>query len=266
MKVQLARFIFLIAASLSIACAWGHGTDPLPGIADKPPQQPGDSVDVRTFADQFRAVTLPALHLEGKTTREAIDVVGKLGFHCEIDPEAENIVRPAQPLMPYVECTRLFPDKAHIAGLLWLGLFLENWTGDGTLLSTRFDDLAHALVRRTNVSRFPYPDNRDAPSSRQASPLVAQALAATGANQPVADFVKYAMTHRIACRAAAGSGDQRDALECMTMKPTPGCLLAVFQADVTDARDGAAPLSLWSADREIPARAGSWACVKSRTN
>lgn len=258
------RSIFFISAVFSVGCSWASGAGRLQQSDYKPRQEAGEKLDVREFADQFRASTLPQLHLEGKTAREAIDVVGKLGFHCDIAPEEENVIFPSKPLMPFVACTRLFPGKVKIEGLVWIALFLENWTGDGTALGTRFDDLAHVQVKRANVSRVSYQDNRDAPSSQQASRMLEQALVVPGASQPVADFVKYAMTHDLACRAAGERHGESNALECIAMKPTRPCLLAFLHAEVTETRKGAAPFSLWSMDREVIARPGSWVCLKSR--
>lgn len=217
----------------------------------------------REMERTIESKVLPRLRLEGKVATVAIDELSQLGFQCELVPETPDPVFPEKSLSSFVQCIRFLTDQSRIYGWIWASLHFDDWKGNGVSTAVRFAQLAATVVDGVLVNSFAHSDDRDTASARRESSKLDRSLVFASENQPLADVVEFAMTHRIACRTTISDVDHRTALECSMFKPSAGCGLAVVSVDVSPGEDLSVPLSIWSKDRVIKSKQGPWICIKA---
>ncbi len=220
-----------------------------------------ESPDPGELIGKFKFETLPKLQLEGKTARGAIESLNQLEFYCTLVGEKKNIITPSKPTHPFVKCTRLLSNNGRVYGLIWVLIDLINWKGDGTLLGVRYEQLAESRVHNVDALGISYGDSRDSPASRQAARQLDQTLVILNPGQTIGEVAKYTMTHDISCRTTVFEVDHRTALDCSVTKPSPQCRHGLVSIDVAEAKDAAAPLTLWSTDRQTIGKQKPWICI-----
>ena len=80
----------------------------------------------------------------------------------------------------------------------------------------------------------------------------------------MAEVLKNAMIHDMACRTVVDDFDHHSMLDCMAYDVIPRCSLALIRIDVTEGKDNSAPFSLWDTERRVKGKQGPWICINAK--
>ena len=157
----------------------------------------------------------------------------------------------------------LAPVIGYGAKNIWFDryMFIGGWEGDGTTLAKRYDQLPTSTVNSVKASGIPDFDERDSAAAKNESRKLDLTLVIATPGQPMAEVVKYAMLHDIQCRASVAAIEPRNRLDCIANTPTLRCAVAIIRIELSEGDDAATPLSLWSTDRQVKGKQGTWTCL-----
>jgi hypothetical protein len=260
LKRELLTFLLCLSVTFSMGCI--RSEDVVRSREPSEVLQTQDEAlpDIRKLAEKFETETLPQLHLKGKTGREAMDILNQLGFRCTLVAERRDTLWPAKVHQPHVHCILVVSKKRRIYGQLSTRLFLQDWSGDSTPLGRRYDQLAVSKVEGITVTGFHNKDDQDSSASIKETNILNQTFVIATPNQAMAEFVRFAMLHNIACRTTVDDFDHRNFLDCIAEEVTAGCVFASIRIEVTEGRDPSTLFSLRDSDRKVKGKQGSWIC------
>jgi hypothetical protein len=218
----------------------------------------------RYLAEKFKNITLSHLRLEGDIARNAMDKLNLLDFYCTLVGEGKNVLNPQKPFAPFVKCEQLIKENENIVGAIVVDMSMKDWSGDGTPMNVRYEQLSTATVFYVSGAGIPYSDNRQLTSAKEESHKLDEALVIATPGQSVSEVVKYAMLQNISCKTTKVETEKRTALDCVALGPSRGCVRALISIDVAQVTESSLPLSLWSKDWHVKGQQGPWICLNTR--
>lgn len=218
-----------------------------------PHREPGP--DPNDIGEQYEYEELPKLQLEGKSAKQALDILIGNEFQCAITKEMKT-ADPSRIVSPMVDCLRLLLEKDKVYGILFVTLNIKGWKGDGTPLIKRFDQLPTSTLGLSRALGHQWGGRKELSSSK-ASIALDKKLVFAAPGQSVAQVIKQTMSENIYC-GITRNGANGEGLRCSAIKPSIGCRYAATIIEITESTQ---PLTIWSEDRRV-AKQNPWQCIE----
>ena len=262
MVVQVFTALLFFSAALLVESKQSEASESFAGSFSEIYHEERELPSVRNTMEKFKFDVLPQLKLTEKTGKDGIDDLNKLEFQCTIVPERKDFAYPSKIRDPFIECTKPLLANGQVYGLLFVFLRIKGWHGDGTSLTTRFEQLPRSAVVSAAVMAIPYTLDHSGEHLGEVSRQLDQKFSMAKNGQSLFDVASYAMANDISCMVTSSPTNTQSTLECSARKLIPQCRYAVISMELSRSSAGSGALSLLSTDARVSGKQSSWICLK----